>query len=810
MPGENENMSAGTIKLTNGSTAVVGTSTTFTSDLKSGDVISTTISGVPYTLFVDTVTSNTALTLSDVFTGPTTTGAAYVAVPQMTLNRITAALAAQTAEAVRRVLQENANWQAFYSGTGDITVTLPDGTPTGKQVSGPSWAKLSGVANTAWIDRGQLATDANLNTMNPATTEGEWSKSSSTGLTTANGYPVGAGVGTLKVNNGGRYQGQQVYTDYTGSQWVRALTAAWNGTDGPWGSWVNTAYKALYATLITGSATDLNTLNNIDSWGTYRVSGLSGTTAALNYPYDGFGGYVEVGQGFSSYTQQTAFSTNGNMFTRYMSSATAWTAWVEIGRQPRATAFVGDAATLFDPGEYSTTTATTGLPTAPGTTAPPGGLLTVRMRASGAYTQEWIVFGSNPDIANQKFTRTYWSGAWQPWRQDLDDKSMYWVLGYGSSAMARATLDWQNDSFSIGESFYVLGSNMTNIPTGMDATTLNVDIHVRCGDGTGTRIVDVVYSTTTSAGYRKYELRLAGAVGARTINVRQVFTSADVVPLANGGTGATTAAAARTALGVAYGTTAGSVAAGNDSRITGALQSAGGNVNGSLVLNAPNSYMSNTAAARYAVGGVTYLDIWRLTQVDIGGVGTQGNLQFVANPGNYLSFELAPGNGSHSFRHDGKIVTNAGTVAFTGSDSRIKNKKGKPTGSARDRISTLAATATQDYLWLNYQGDINTYRYEQPQRGFIAQDAYVVDPTYASKPQNGADDEMPENGDAIWGVNTNAIVADLVIAVDEQQTDVEGLRKLVDAQQTQIAQLTSAIEQISLQIQAFSQPAAQS
>jgi hypothetical protein len=67
------------------------------SDLKSGDVISTTISGVPYTLFVDTVTSNTALTLSDVFTGPTTTGAAYVAVPQMTLNRITAALAAQTA-----------------------------------------------------------------------------------------------------------------------------------------------------------------------------------------------------------------------------------------------------------------------------------------------------------------------------------------------------------------------------------------------------------------------------------------------------------------------------------------------------------------------------------------------------------------------------------------------------------------------------------------------------------------------------------------------------------------------------------------
>ena len=116
-------MSAGTIRLTNGSTAVVGTSTTFNSDLKSGDVISLTIGGVPYTLFVDTVTSNTAATLTDPFTGPTTTGVAYVAVPQMALNRITASLAAQTAEAVRRVLQENANWQAFYSGSGDITVT---------------------------------------------------------------------------------------------------------------------------------------------------------------------------------------------------------------------------------------------------------------------------------------------------------------------------------------------------------------------------------------------------------------------------------------------------------------------------------------------------------------------------------------------------------------------------------------------------------------------------------------------------------------------------------------------------------------
>ncbi|MEL2243611.1 hypothetical protein PAS25_21820 [Leclercia adecarboxylata] len=157
-------MSAGTIKLTNGSTAVVGTGTAFTSDLKTGDVITATVGGVFFTLFVNAVASNTALTLTDPFTGPTTSGLAWVAVPQLTLNRITAALAAQTAESVRRVLQENANWQAFYTGTGDITVTLPDGSPAGRPIAGPSWKKITDLINASDLSAIQLlasATQAN-------------------------------------------------------------------------------------------------------------------------------------------------------------------------------------------------------------------------------------------------------------------------------------------------------------------------------------------------------------------------------------------------------------------------------------------------------------------------------------------------------------------------------------------------------------------------------------------------------------------------------------------------------------------------
>lgn len=132
-------MSAGTIALTNNSAAVVGTGTAFTTDLKVGDFIVVIVGGVTYTLGVKTITSATALTLITAYGGPTATGNAWTAVPNATLVGITAQVAADVAKAIRGLNLDKANWQQVFSGTGTITVTLPDGST----YTGPAWSNIT-------------------------------------------------------------------------------------------------------------------------------------------------------------------------------------------------------------------------------------------------------------------------------------------------------------------------------------------------------------------------------------------------------------------------------------------------------------------------------------------------------------------------------------------------------------------------------------------------------------------------------------------------------------------------------------------
>lgn len=147
-------MPAGTITLTNNSAVVKGAGTAFTTELKAGDFIVAVVGGVTYTLPVKTVDNATQVTLIRVYDGPTQAGAAWSAVPRETQNSITAQLVAEASRALRGLNYDKDNWQQVFSGTGTITVKLPDGST----FTGPAWnsfnTALNAKATTEYVNNG--------------------------------------------------------------------------------------------------------------------------------------------------------------------------------------------------------------------------------------------------------------------------------------------------------------------------------------------------------------------------------------------------------------------------------------------------------------------------------------------------------------------------------------------------------------------------------------------------------------------------------------------------------------------------------
>ncbi|MEJ8326011.1 hypothetical protein WKI40_23055 [Kosakonia sacchari] len=141
-------MSAGSLALTNNSDVVPGTGTAFSTELVSGDFVVVTVGGITYTLPVKSVDSNSQITLISKYQGPSQSAVAWYAVPRATQNQVTAALVAQTTEALRGLNSDKQNWQAVFSDSGDITVILPDGST----FSGPSWKKIVELLNSVDLD----------------------------------------------------------------------------------------------------------------------------------------------------------------------------------------------------------------------------------------------------------------------------------------------------------------------------------------------------------------------------------------------------------------------------------------------------------------------------------------------------------------------------------------------------------------------------------------------------------------------------------------------------------------------------------
>ncbi|WP_288460114.1 tail fiber domain-containing protein [uncultured Enterobacter sp.] len=246
-------MSAGTITLTNGSAVVGGSGTSFSTELAAGDFIVSTVGGVSYTLPVKSVESNAQLTLVSNFTGPTQSGAAWSAVPRVALNMVTAALVAQSAEALRGLNYDKQNWQSIFSGTGNVTVTLPDGTTW----TGPAWNSIT----TSLSGKAAKGANSDITSLSGLTTALSVAQGG-TGSTTASGArtnlglgnsatrDVGAAAGTVAAGDDSRLGTVNGKTGGTISSGVTVsgkLTSQ-NGTAGPYINALNApGYKQVVA-----------------------------------------------------------------------------------------------------------------------------------------------------------------------------------------------------------------------------------------------------------------------------------------------------------------------------------------------------------------------------------------------------------------------------------------------------------------------------------------------------------------------------------------------------------------------------------
>ncbi|WP_205956660.1 tail fiber domain-containing protein [Pantoea stewartii] len=132
-------MAAGTIALTNNSTTVNGSGTSFTTELKTGAFVYITVGGAPYTLVAANITSDTQLTLAVAFDGPTTSGLAWNAVPASLQVAITQKILNDFASVARGRILDFQNWQKIYSDAQSVDVTRPDRTT----FTGPSWGYMA-------------------------------------------------------------------------------------------------------------------------------------------------------------------------------------------------------------------------------------------------------------------------------------------------------------------------------------------------------------------------------------------------------------------------------------------------------------------------------------------------------------------------------------------------------------------------------------------------------------------------------------------------------------------------------------------
>ena len=191
-------------------------------------------------------------------------------------------------------LATSANKFPYFTDTNkvDLATITPTARTLLQQSSIESMQALLRLSATLFQRfRGQLPIDANLNTYGPVEASvGIWSKPVSTNADVAHNFPEANAAGYIEVLPAGQFGGTQRYTVHTGNIYVRSLTAAWNGQDGPWDDWLkvgnNAATAAKLATARTIGGVSFDGSANIDlpgvnKAGTQNTSGNAASATKL-------------------------------------------------------------------------------------------------------------------------------------------------------------------------------------------------------------------------------------------------------------------------------------------------------------------------------------------------------------------------------------------------------------------------------------------------------------------------------------------------------------------------------------------------
>jgi len=453
----------------------------------------------------------------------------------------------------------------------------------------------------AILNRGALPANANLNNYGPTSDFiGKWSQSSTTYATTANGYPANE-RGVFEVCPGGRNNCTQTYTTDGGRFFIRYLSATWNGTNGPWVDWIEVG--GLSSNVVLPASATLSDATYFAQNQTYVLSGArsdlpagingnavimsirrqGGTIAGLNQLlFTTVGTYERHGApnattGWTSVSWYPGGDANG---WRLIGADAMAAIGLGITNQPVFSAFDWQQ---FDPvsgGSYvanplswlnapNTVTFSTAVnavsinviwmtfPTAfevqiTANTNVDASYKVYKVRCVGAKGSRAFYVREDYSSANVIPLTSGGLGATTPegGRKTLGFEDM----GIGISAMPSvASFDWQQADFLTGQKIIAPVNSWANAPAGVTYSA-GTDVNIECvlAQAAANRFLVRLTSNSQAGGNRsQYDVCMTGAKGSRSFVVTKIFNSdpSTVIPVANGGTGSSTAAGGLANLG---------------------------------------------------------------------------------------------------------------------------------------------------------------------------------------------------------------------------------------------------------------------